>query len=190
MSTSAIRMRVQEISDSSPTGNSGSLERDTGASVNKTGISSRAEAPAPKAFPTIIVASTDESVREWFLRGLTQGNLGDKKVQVILNQKGDFKCPNSMGSIKPVAAPVATRTAVSQASKSESEKLALIVADLHKRGPARPSTVKKLSTTIGALFQKHLSDTEVSSLIEKLCVQGIVIVTGTKVSYELPSKVA
>jgi hypothetical protein len=113
-----------------------------------------------------------------------------EKVQVILNQKGDFKCPNPTGSVKTVAAPVATRAAVSHASKSVSEKLALIVADLHKRGPARPRTVKTLSTTIGALFQKHLSDTEVSSLIEKLCAQGIVIVAGAKVSYELPPKVA
>jgi len=109
-----------------------------------------------------------------------------EKIQVILNQRGDFKCPNPRGFAKPVSAPTPSRTAVSHASKSATEKLALIVADLHKRGAARPRTVKTLSSTISALFQKHLSDTEVSSLIEKLSAQGIVMLSGTKVSYQLP----
>jgi hypothetical protein len=113
-----------------------------------------------------------------------------EKIQVILNQRGEFKCPNPKGSVKSVAPPAASRTAVAHASKSVTEKLAMIIADLHKRGSARPHTVKKLSSTISALFQKHLSDAEVSSLIEKLCAQGIVKVTGAKVSYELPPKVA
>jgi predicted RNA binding protein YcfA (HicA-like mRNA interferase family) len=113
-----------------------------------------------------------------------------EKIQVILNQRGEFKCPNPKGSHKPVKAPSASHTAVSHASKSVPEKLALIIADLHKRGTARPRTVKTLSSTISALFQKHLPDTEVSSLIEKLCAHGVVTVSGTKVSYELPSKVA
>jgi hypothetical protein len=113
-----------------------------------------------------------------------------EKIQVILNQRGDFKCPNPKPSAKLLAPPAANRAAISHASKSATEKLALIVADLHKRGSASPRTVKTLSTTIAALFQKHLSDAEVSSLIEKLCAQGIVIVTGAKVSYELPPKAA
>jgi hypothetical protein len=113
-----------------------------------------------------------------------------EKIQVILNQRGDFKCPNSMGSVNPAAAPAATRAAASHASKSVNEKVAFIVADLQKRGSARPRTVSTLSTTIGALSRKQLSDAEVSSLIEALCAQGFVMVTNTKVSYALPTKVA
>jgi hypothetical protein len=113
-----------------------------------------------------------------------------EKIQVILNQRGDLKCPSQKGSPKSVTPRATSRVAVSHASKSATEKIDLIVADLHKRGSARPRTVKTLSSTIGALFQKHLSETEVSSLIEKLCAKGIVIVTGTKVSYELPPKIA
>jgi hypothetical protein len=113
-----------------------------------------------------------------------------EKIKVILNQRGDFKCPNPKWSARSVAPAAASRTAVSHASKSVAEKLALIVADLHRRGSARPRTVKSLTSTISALFQKHLPDTEVSSLIERLCAQGTVIVSGTKVSYELPPKIA
>lgn len=113
-----------------------------------------------------------------------------EKIQVILNQRGDFKCPNPKGAHKSAKAPAASHAAVSHASKSVAEKLALIVADLHKRGTARPRTVKTLSSTISALFQKHLPDTEVSSLIDMLCAQRVVIVSGEKVSYELPGKVA
>jgi len=42
----------------------------------------------------------------------------------------------------------------------------------------------------GALFQKKLSEHEISSLIERLQAQGIVVVSGTKVSYEIPEKSA
>jgi 3-phosphoglycerate kinase len=76
------------------------------------------------------------------------------------------------------------------AAKSFTERLAAVVADLHRRGSARPRTVKTLTSTIGALFQKQLSEHEVASLIEGLKAQGIVTVGGTKVSYELPHRVA
>lgn len=113
-----------------------------------------------------------------------------EKIQVILNQRGDFKCPDPKGSAKPISAPATSRMAGSHASKSVTEQLALIVADLHKRGAAKPRTVKTLTSTIAALFQKHLSDAEVLSLVEKLCAEGIVTVNGAKVSYELPPNVA
>lgn len=113
-----------------------------------------------------------------------------EKIQVVLNQRGDFKCPDAKVPHKPAKATAASHAAVSRVSISVGEKLALIVADLHKRGSAKPRTVKTLSSTIRSLFQKHLPDTEVTSLIDKLCAQGVVIVSGTKVSYELPAKVA
>ena len=108
-----------------------------------------------------------------------------EKIQIVLNQKGQFKCPNKSGAAKarkPHSPP--------QAPKSLAERLAAVVADLHRRGSARPRTVKTLRSTIGALFQKQLSEHEVETLIEHLNTQGIVTVSGTKVSYELPHMVA
>ena len=103
-----------------------------------------------------------------------------EKLRVVLNQKGDFKCPNG-GKAVP-AKTVGGQTAA--------QGLALVVADLHKRGAARPRAVKTLSSTIAALFHKTLSEEEVAALVGKLQAQGIISVSGTKVSYALPPSVA
>jgi len=113
-----------------------------------------------------------------------------EKIQLVLNQRGQFKCPNKAGAGKaPTSAP-AVHASSPHAAKSLKEKLAAVVADLHKRGPAKPRTVKTLTSTIAAVFQKQLSEHEVSLLVEHLKAQGIVTVSGTKVSYVLPTKVA
>jgi hypothetical protein len=91
-----------------------------------------------------------------------------EKMQLVLNQNGHFRCPN-----KAVSKPV-------------SEEVARIIADLQRRGPARPRTLKTLSSTIRALFQKRKSEQEVSSLIERLRTDGVIAVARTKVSYDLP----
>jgi len=106
-----------------------------------------------------------------------------EKVQVVLNQQGQFKCPND-GATPKVA------SLAPHASKSPTEKFPLVVDDLRKRGAARPRTLKTLASTIAALFQRKLSENEVSSLIERLQAQGVVVVSGTKVSYEIPEKSA
>jgi hypothetical protein len=71
--------------------------------------------------------------------------------------------------------------------KSSPDRVALIVADLQKRGAARPRTVATLSSTISATFQKQLTAHEVSSLVSELKKKGLVKVEGTKVTYNLPS---
>jgi hypothetical protein len=71
--------------------------------------------------------------------------------------------------------------------KSSPDRVALIVADLQKRGAARPRTVATLSSTISATFQKQLTAQEVSSLVSDLKKEGLVKVEGTKVTYNLPS---
>lgn len=71
-------------------------------------------------------------------------------------------------------------------SRSPSEKLAVIISDLKRRGAAKPRTVKTLSSTINALFQKRLSEEELASLLQELQAQGYVTVADTKVSYALP----
>ena len=70
-------------------------------------------------------------------------------------------------------------------SKSPSERIEIIVADLKRRGSAKPRTVKTLSSTIQAIFQKQLSDEDVTGLVNGLNKKGIVKISGTKVAYSL-----
>jgi hypothetical protein len=113
-----------------------------------------------------------------------------EKIQIVLNQKGQFKCPNKGGVRKRAEPDAVVRASTAHAPLSVPERLARIIADLEKRGAAKPRTLKTLSSTISALFQKTLSVEEISSLIERLRTDGLVEVSGTKVSYELSRKVA
>jgi len=113
-----------------------------------------------------------------------------QKIGVVLNQKGQFKCPNKTIAGKTGVSVAVIRPALPQPSQSMAEKLTRIINDLHARGVAKPRTLTKLSSTISALFQKQLSEQEVSALLERLQTKGVVRVIGTKVSYELPAKVA
>ncbi|MCA1567691.1 MAG: hypothetical protein LC803_19010 [Acidobacteria bacterium] len=72
-------------------------------------------------------------------------------------------------------------------AKSTPERIAMIVADLCKRGAARPRTVATLTSTVGALFLKQLSPDEISALLKALLELGYVSVSGNKVSYNLPT---
>lgn len=71
-------------------------------------------------------------------------------------------------------------------SKSPTEKIEVIVANLKQRGPSRPRTVKTLTSTISSLFQKALPEDELAALLEALQKQGYLAVNETKVSYSLP----
>ena len=74
-------------------------------------------------------------------------------------------------------------------SRSPAERINLILAKLRQLKAAKPRTVKALSSTIGALFQKQLSENEVSGLVEELAKKGYLIVSSTKVTYALPNEV-
>jgi hypothetical protein len=71
-------------------------------------------------------------------------------------------------------------------AKAPTDRLAAIIANLRQRGASKPRTVKTLSSTINALFQKSISETEVKSLLDSLQGQGVISVAGEKVSYALP----
>jgi hypothetical protein len=71
-------------------------------------------------------------------------------------------------------------------SKSPTEKIEVIVANLKQRGPSKPRTVKTLTSTISSLFQKALPEDELAELLKALQKQGYVAVNETKVSYSLP----
>jgi hypothetical protein len=109
-----------------------------------------------------------------------------EKVQLVLNQKGQFRCPNKPAARKTAVVDAVVRPSFPQAVKGPPEKIALIIADLHRRGSAKPRAIKTLSGTISSLFQKQIPTEEIVALIERLRSDGAITVAGTKVSYDLP----
>lgn len=71
-------------------------------------------------------------------------------------------------------------------SKTPNDRIAVVIADLKRRGPAKPRTVKTLTSTVHSIFLKQLSDHELSSILGALEKQGCITITNTKVSYSLP----
>lgn len=61
----------------------------------------------------------------------------------------------------------------------------VVVAHLLKLKAAKPRARKTLLSTLHALFKKELSEHQLSSLFGLLCSRGIVILDGTKVTYDL-----
>lgn len=70
-------------------------------------------------------------------------------------------------------------------SKTLGEKVEVVVANLRQRGAARPRTVKTLSSTIGSLFQKKLSEGDITAILAELEKAGHAVLDGAKVSYSL-----
>jgi hypothetical protein len=105
-----------------------------------------------------------------------------EKLRVILNQTGDFKCPNGGSKRKTSRDHIGTTD-----DESIQERVALVVADLQRRGAARPRTLRTLSSTINALFQKQLAPAEIAALLEELQENGTISINQGKVSYALPS---
>lgn len=83
-----------------------------------------------------------------------------QKFEVVLNQKGHFRCPNiSVTSTpKPVAVPAPKKT----------DRFAMVVANLKTRGNSRPRTLKTLTSTVAALFPKGISQAEVAAIVRHL----------------------
>jgi len=103
------------------------------------------------------------------------GHLSVKaKLQAVLNHHGGFACPVSVESDATSTEPNFSRVAV-------------VVADLHKRGSARPRRVTTLKNTMNAAFQMSLSEAELDLLLTQLQAKGYVVVEETKVSYALPA---
>jgi hypothetical protein len=95
-----------------------------------------------------------------------------EKLKVVLNQKGKFKCPNPTPNSRPRAA-----------LPRPEDALERVLSDLRRRGKTRPGNVKALGSTINNLFQKKLTAGQVTTLINKLKLQGLVMVDGAKVTY-------
>ncbi len=105
-----------------------------------------------------------------------------EKLRAILSHRGHFACPRSLGSEAEVPSQPSPQV------ESASSRLAIVVADLQKRGPSRPRKVETLRNTIAAVFQKQIGEDDISALFANLLARGYVVVTDTTVTYNLPQK--
>jgi hypothetical protein len=71
-------------------------------------------------------------------------------------------------------------------SKTVPENVAIVMANLQQRGASKPRTLKTLTSTINALFQKQLSEHELVAVMKSLQQQGFIDINENKVSYSLP----
>jgi hypothetical protein len=101
-----------------------------------------------------------------------------EKIQVFLNQKGQFKCPN--GVQRKVAK---TGQGSPKAANVVAERYVQVVENLQQRGIAKPRTIAKLEGTIAALFQNKLRPAEVNALVQELLSRRVIAVAGSKVTY-------
>jgi len=101
-----------------------------------------------------------------------------EKIQVVLNQRGQFKCPNG----PPKA--VTKSSGVVAEPKATTDRFNVIVTNLRQRGAAKPKTIKKLESTIRSIFQS-ITDKELATHLQQLQAKGVLAVEGAKVTYAL-----
>lgn len=100
-----------------------------------------------------------------------------EKIQVFLNQKGQFECPNG------VQKKVAKNGQASPKAAKVAERYTQVVENLQQRGESKPRTIAKLKSTIAAYFQKKLRHDEVNALVQELQSRRVISVAGSKVTY-------
>jgi len=111
-----------------------------------------------------------------------------EKLQIVMNQRGAFVCP----AVQPnEATKPGQPKAPSPRKRTHDERFALVLADLQKRGSARPSTADKLLNTIRSqLTQLGEPVAEADALLGELRARSFVAVAEDKVTYALPADTA
>lgn len=111
-----------------------------------------------------------------------------EKLRIVLNQRGSFVCPAGIPAASASIAATPTQPAI-RAPKTRDERLALVVADLQKRGNAKPGTVPKLLNTIRSQLSHQGEPTsEAEAVFNELAARAYVSVAEDKVKYQLPTK--
>lgn len=115
-----------------------------------------------------------------------------EKLQIVLNQRGNFQCPGNICTQPTPAPSTNTQNAAPKPAQTvgngASAPIELVLADLKKRGASRPRKLSTLASTIKSLLkqlQKTNTDAEVAGLIAELQKRGKATITDTKVTYKL-----
>lgn len=105
------------------------------------------------------------------------------KIEVVLRQKGGFVCPN--GKAARAAEPIAAQPSAAMPAQSPSvAALQKVVANLKKRGTARPANDTKLRSTLEALCTQQKLGCSVDEILCLLVNSGAVAVDDAgKVTY-------
>ena len=133
------------------------------------------------------------------------GSLSIKaKLQIVLNHRGQFKCPRSQPQLKPAAKPVSENTtgdagpatpnkpstttnkpaaATNKPATTTEARATTAIANLQKRPNNRPRTLAALKNSLNSLFGKALSEQDMTSLLKCLQTARVLEITDTKVSY-------
>jgi hypothetical protein len=103
-----------------------------------------------------------------------------EKFQVVLNQRGQFKCPSDRATT-----PTATK-ATKKATAKESGKdfYRLVVDGLTKQREHAPKTLKALTSAVKVLLGTSHKGTSPGQVIEHMQATGFTTVSGTKVTYD------
>jgi hypothetical protein len=111
-----------------------------------------------------------------------------EKLQIVLNQKGGFRCPAGITSLAE-APKQSIPSSTAKEPRSRADKFALVVTGLRNRGHAKPGTVAKLVNTIRChLVELGEPANEAESLLQELVARSYVKVSEEQVSYALPQK--
>jgi hypothetical protein len=103
-----------------------------------------------------------------------------EKLRAIVSHRGQFTCPMQSGSR------VETSISLTGPTSDSKARIAAVVADLQKRGASRPRKVATLRNTIASVFQKQISEDQLSSLFNNLVAAGYIVVNESNVAYNLP----
>lgn len=68
-------------------------------------------------------------------------------------------------------------------AKTPEERARLFIAKLDQPRVTKPRTIKTLSSTIGAFFQKQLADEEIAAIVAAMEKEGFIVIDGGEVSY-------
>jgi hypothetical protein len=107
-----------------------------------------------------------------------------EKFQVVLNQKGRFKCPNGVKAL-PKGLQVVAPPKGAAAPRASTDEFDMVVANLRQRGSSRPRTLKTLTSTIASILPKGLPQSEIAALVKRLETSRKVSVLNNKISYDL-----
>ncbi|GAB3739939.1 hypothetical protein GCM10028794_24090 [Silanimonas algicola] len=120
-----------------------------------------------------------------------------EKLRVVLNQRGDFICPNAqaMDSDSKDEAPTTPTAKKSDSApkaptppKAKPDNYTIVLNDLKKRAASRPRKVETLKSTIRATIKSAkstITEAQLDTLIKHLAVNGKVVIDGEKVNYSL-----
>lgn len=108
-----------------------------------------------------------------------------EKFQVVLNQNGQFKCPNG-SSVMKAGTPAQTKSIAPTANKAvNDETFRLVVQNLKRRGNSRPGSMKTLTNSLATLVPKGTPKADLDRLISRLKSEGVMTVEGDSIQYRL-----